>query len=1010
MSKIARYLVILLALAGFAGDVKASHAAGAELTYTWVSGSTYHFTFKFYRDCNPGSAGAPAGWNGSNGQRFCYFNSCDGTTGFVGAIRPAFYPGTNTPNGSPVSLGCPGFPTTCNGGGLPGYQEWVYENDITFPTQCNAWTVYTSVNARNAAINNLGDNPDTYTLRVEATLNNVYAQGNSSPQFTIKPIPYTCVNTPFTFNNGAIDTDGDSLVFQLVQPLTNVGGPDITQGCPGNANAGIAYLDDANPDVFTYNSTDNPFNTNNTFALNPFTGQFSFTPAVQSINVVSIKVWEYREGVLIGSVIRDIQMIIEPCNVPPPAVIVDPASVNVGTYTNGQIEGCANQPMNFCFDAVTEPDRILAVSDNHTFIDNDINVIYTNQATDTVTGCVSWMPTFADTGLHIFVITVKDSTCEPPGIPITNTFTIPMHIWPATEVIIGGDTVLCPGQSTLLTAIGGDDYQWTVLPGGDPNSMSCVNCDAMTATPDSTTTYVVESTINTYCDKNRDTVTIVVRHPPVFNLGPDFTTCVNNETQLNTNLDVTTHPNTVYATQWVPATYLDDPTSNTPTMNPNAGDITYIVTIIPDGFAACGRSDTLNVTVIQGFDITNPADTAICMGDTVYVRGTGDTRLQYTWSPLVGVSDPSIMLPFIVPDTSHTYIVTAQYPGCRDSIQLMTIDAQPVPLVDAGPESMIICRGSRVQLNGTYTYPYYPYYTHLWTPGIQLTASDVPDPVFVAFDSTMLHYIVTTPIGCKGEDSIMMNVIPSDFLKISEDQTICPRDTVQVHVEGDGSTTIVSVNWIEDFHFVSDASSLDPFVSPIVSNDYTVVGTDINGCNDTISTHIEVKAGAVVNLPDSVVIYPGEGYQMNPGGNALYYRWFPPAGLSADDISNPVATPEVNTRYYVDAAAETGCVTRDSIDVILAPDSYLDVPNAFTPGIAPNATFKAVYKGTAKLKSFVIYNRWGQKMFETTDINEGWDGASNGKPQPMGVYVYTIEAQSHTGKKLVKQGNVTLLR
>src|SRR5690606_32178806 len=101
--------------------------------------------------------------------------------------------------------------------------------------------------------------------------------------------------------------------------------------------------------------------------------------------------------------------------------------------------------------------------------------------------------------------------------------------------------------------------------------------------------------------------------------------------------------------------------------------------------------------------------------------GTGDTRLQYTWSPLVGVSDASVMLPFIVPDTSHTYIVTAQYPGCRDSVQLFTIDAHPVPVVDAGPESMISCRGSRVQLNGTFTYPFYPCYTHLWTPGIQLT-------------------------------------------------------------------------------------------------------------------------------------------------------------------------------------------------------------------------------------------------------------------------------------------------
>jgi gliding motility-associated-like protein len=159
-----------------------------------------------------------------------------------------------------------------------------------------------------------------------------------------------------------------------------------------------------------------------------------------------------------------------------------------------------------------------------------------------------------------------------------------------------------------------------------------------------------------------------------------------------------------------------------------------------------------------------------------------------------------------------------------------------------------------------------------------------------------------------------------------------------------------------------------------------------------------------------VVIYPGETYQIDPGGNCLYFSWFPPAGLSDDQIANPVASPETNTRYYVEAAAENGCNTRDSIDIILAPDSYLDVPNAFTPGSAPNAIFKVVYKGDATLKKFAVFNRWGVKMYETSNIMEGWDGTYNGKPQPMGVYVYTVEAVSANGKRLVKQGNVTLIR
>ncbi|HYD21839.1 MAG TPA: gliding motility-associated C-terminal domain-containing protein [Flavipsychrobacter sp.] len=992
--KCTQFLLVCLTLLFSFSESRATHAAGGELVYQWLSGSTYRFYFKFYKDCAPGSASEPASLP------FCYYNSCNSTTGNVTAPKMSMLPG-NLPNGQPVSLGCPGFPTTCDGGALPGYREWWYSADITFPSQCNFWTIYCGINARNTAIDNLGPGPGSYTLFVKATLDNLNAQGNSSPTFTIKPVPYTCANTPFTYNNGVVDPDGDSLSFELAFPLN---GPGQTCQNPPNIT-NIDYAPTAGVD--NYDNVDNPFNTNNTFTLNTFTGQMSFTPAVQSENVVSIKVHEYRNGQEIGTVIRDIQTIIRVCNVPPPQVVVDANSVYVGTYVNGQIEGCAGQPMHFCFDAVTVADRILVVDDNHEFIDNNISVVYTNQATDTVTGCVDWLPGFADTGLHIFVITVKDSTCEPPGIPITNTFTIPLHVWPATEVLILGPDTICPLEPVPLVAIGGANYQWDVLPGGSPiTSMSCTACDNPMVTPTVTTTYVVTSTINTYCDLNRDTITITVRQPPVFDLGPDIITCVNNPVQLNTNL--VPYPGQTYAVQWDPPTWLDDPTSNTPWMDAFA-DVTYIVTIIPDGFVPCQTKDTLNVTVLQGFDVFN-GDTAICMGDTVQVNATGDTRYTYSWTPVTGVSDPSIFNPFIVPDTTHTYVVTATYPGCRDSIQLFTIDAQPVPIVDAGPPEMTVCLGSRTQLNATYTPFGYPYYTLLWTPGSSLTASDAADPVFIAFDTVMLHFVVSTPVGCKGEDSILMNVNPSDFLDISADQVICPRDTVQLHVSGDGSTTLISVNWTEDFHYVSDASSLDPYVSPITTTTFTVIGTDHIGCTDTVSTEIIVKAEAIVNLPDSAVIYPGETYQLDPGGNCLYFTWFPPSGLSDDQIANPVAAPEVNTRYYVDAAAENGCATRDSIDIILAPDSYIDVPNAFTPGAAPNAIFKVVYKGNATLKKFVVYNRWGVKMYETSNITEGWDGTYNGKAQPMGVYVYTVEAVSSTGKRLVKQGNVTLIR
>jgi gliding motility-associated-like protein len=207
---------------------------------------------------------------------------------------------------------------------------------------------------------------------------------------------------------------------------------------------------------------------------------------------------------------------------------------------------------------------------------------------------------------------------------------------------------------------------------------------------------------------------------------------------------------------------------------------------------------------------------------------------------------------------------------------------------------------------------------------------------------------------------------------------------------------------------VSNVTSALPSVWPANTQLYTIYARDTNGCFDTARVKVTVKPAAILDLPSSVKLYPGESYQMDPKGNGLYYSWFPPVGLSQANISNPVAKPEVNTRYIVRATTEFNCSTTDSIDVIVSADSHVELPNAFSPG--RNSKLKVIHLGDAKLKSFVIYNRWGAKMFETNSIEDGWDGTYNGEPQPMGVYIYTVEAESFTGRKINKQGNVTLIR
>ncbi len=976
--KIGRWLVVLLFVfcTGSARQANASHVAGGELLYEWVRDSTYRLVFKFYRDCENDQAGAPGEVS------VCYRNECSGFTGNV-----TLYPVSDPANGSEVSPACPRYATTCNSGYLPGYQEWVYNAEVTLPSRCHTWRFYASAYARNNAIANLAG-PAGSDLWTEATLNNEAAQGNSSPRFSVKPVPYICFNEPYTYNNGAVDVNADSLYFEHIQPRKGVAVCN-SSGVPSVINYTGGY------------SLSEPFSTGGTFNLNSTTGELSFTPVVVQMAAIALRVTEYRNGVRIGSVMRDIQFVVMPCYSPQPVVKTDTASLAGLTLDAGRLNGCAGSALRFCVD-VKSPDKdaMLVLSDNGSTALPGSLFAYEGQGTDSLRVCISWTPGYLDTGLRILVLTVKDSTCRPPGLPIIQTFTIPVYISSATGIF--KDTSLCPGDRVELIAAGGNFFQWGVLPGGSPlSSLSCTTCPNPVAAPDRTTHYTVVTDNASVCNKNRDTVTIKVVTPPVIDLGPDIITCVTNPTQLTLNLPAV--PGTDYHIAWTPVTYLDDPASATPVAD--AGDdITYYVVVRPDGLEYCSARDTISLTVLKGFDLIT-GDTIICAGDAVPVRVTGDTRYDYAWAPGHGITDTTVMAPVILPDSSQEYIVTASYAGCRDSIRSLLIEVQPTPVVDLGGDQAL-CYGNKLQLAPETDPADYPLYTYTWNPPGSLNPGpDVREPIYTAYQTTTLTLTVSTPAGCTGSDDKLIRVSQPDIITASPDTAICPGDTVQLRVWG----SQVSQVW-RPAEYISDTLSPTPYVFPSSSVAYTVYGRDADNCLDTQVVHVRVLPAALVSLRDSARIAAGGSIHLEPGGNCLYFEWFPESGLSDPRISNPVATPEVHTRYIVNARTEEGCPASDTIDVFVEEDSYIDVPNAFVPGNGPNGRLRPVHYGRVTLHAFSVYNRWGVKLYETRDLHTGWDGTYQGVPQPAGVYVYTVDATTAHGRHVRKQGNVMLLR
>jgi len=493
------------------------------------------------------------------------------------------------------------------------------------------------------------------------------------------------------------------------------------------------------------------------------------------------------------------------------------------------------------------------------------------------------------------------------------------------------------------------------------------------------------------------TVTVI---PSIKVSSVDTTTCVNNSLQLNVNI-VAPPPGNLYTVSWSPATFLSNPNIANPIISNDTATTQYIVTVASTTYGHCTVFDTMNVKVLRGFKLHNN-DTDICKGSFVQVNATG-SAYNYSWIPTQGVSDPTFIAPTITPDTSRRYVLTASYPGCRDSVQSFYISVQPVPVVVAGANKTI-CSGDTAQLHASVSPPYV--YSYLWTPDSSLNVDSSISVIFSGPNTTTFHFTATTSAGCKGTDSLTVRVLKHSFLVVSSDTAVCPHDSLNIHVTGD---SLKSFYWNPNYA-ISDTTNPNPKIYPVGNVRYTVYARDSSNCRDTASVYVTLRPAAVISLPDSVTLYPGDSVQLDPLTNCLYFTWFPPLGLDNSTISNPTAKPGVSTRYKVTGITEFGCIAIDSIDVFVAPDSYIAVPNAFVPGTGDNALLKVLHLGDATLKSFRIYNRWGVEMFHTSDIGQGWDGTYGGQPQPMGVYVYTVEAKTIKGKIINKQGNVTMLR
>lgn len=282
---------------------------------------------------------------------------------------------------------------------------------------------------------------------------------------------------------------------------------------------------------------------------------------------------------------------------------------------------------------------------------------------------------------------------------------------------------------------------------------------------------------------------------------------------------------------------------------------------------------------------------------------------------------------------------------------------------------------------------------------------DEPGRLYTVF-LTINEGLPTVQTDC---EQVYVNDHPP--LTVSNDTLICQGDMVRLSALSFGAD---SFKWSPDYYIDTTGGQFVD-VAPQLSTQYTV--TTYYNYNCIVKTPINVnvsRIGADAG-PDRIVsdgsttIVGGPG---TPLGTEFTYEWTPPIGI-AGPSNQPVTTvkPPYDITYYLNVANSDGCRRIDSV-LVTAPCDDIHLPNAFKPGSSyGNSRFGLLNQQLVKINYFKIYDRWGKEVFSTNDVNGKWDGNVDGKPAPLGVYVWEIDSNcANTQQRFRRSGTVTLIR
>ncbi len=453
---------------------------------------------------------------------------------------------------------------------------------------------------------------------------------------------------------------------------------------------------------------------------------------------------------------------------------------------------------------------------------------------------------------------------------------------------------------------------------------------------------------------------------------------------------------------------------------------TFTTTSIAGG---CSKKDTFTISVIKPFNINMPPNAAFCSNmsaTTVQATFTdintgAPVQEQATWAGAGISANNGFGSATFNPATSgvgpHLLILTAGGQCMMKDSVIYTVSLWQSGLIN--PIGPFCVYDNSVQIQAASS-------GGVWTGPVGVTGVFSPNTAGVSSNLTppyhFIKYVVNGGTPCPDSSSIQVQVFAKPLVDFTVDTTQGCEPSVAILFTPNVTPPGGTFNW--NFGNGQTSTSSSPF------NVYSIPGTyspklnyvDPNGCKDAVTktgliiVHPQPHASFYANPGNTTILEPKINFiNTSTGvGNAWYWNI---AGLMTTTIKNPNYEFGAPGLYQISLLVTNQFGCKDSVIefVKIDPDNVIYVPNAFTPNYdGRNDIFKAEAFGVYETESFkmVIFNRWGQKLFESGDINKGWDGAlkSGGDIMQEDVYVWEINYKDISGKQHIKTGNVSLIK